>query len=846
MQNRRFVLALLVMLPILLGAVLSPTMYSTNNDSNEITSDSPDMIDTKTRDVDTQNEFTLSQDTQEGVLDPNTMTQRGYQVANPLRARTDSKQNTQQNITIDEANNWTVSKTEVEVGNLRKLYAQNGTFENEVDPWTSSTYDSDGSQVQSAVWNSTEGYVTLVNYGEVTTHPVQDDDYTHYFDSEILWTQTVTNSPQTNNFSLSFDYRYVSGPLDPFPYQLAGDVELRIYIHNKLYYMSLCEIAARNVWYSISDYPIDLTAAPTTFDISIGFYFEYGDLVLTENGDYDQDTVPDGLINAQKIELHLDDIGFVSQAPIPYEDVELTFNVESSSELITGPTDGIGTATIENPAFWDVDPLEVEITANDSVSFDYDVITYFQRDLNSSWTNDLAKHGVSYSIDAGQSANLEMYTYIAPSTEYQNLTLEINFPNDWENTTIRDSLNSDVTGFCTISAGNIFIPNSLYDRVGWWKFTHQSFNYAKSVEVQIYDTGMWTASSRFYPGNITRTHVEIGTASVTPSGSTPVNIDWMMPNGTLWSTDSGATIIGGLADSSTHTFGGTNTSVGIWEAIIFWNNGSELAYGIDTFDLYHRASAIVQSPTIETDHGLVISNQIVLTDSDLGEYLLDESVSMSANWSATTVDFTQSFLQNWWYADFDTSLLENGVFIVVVDISRPYFDPISVQFTISLSFETSLAITNAGPAPVENDLFDAFKVQLDYQLWNGTGIEGATPSVSYTGPQEGIEWGSFNDSGSGLYSIDIISNISTSYEITITLSKPYHHNASDSFTLSINEISTELVLVNGTTDVVQYGDSYRLVVEYRNTTGYGLIGANLQVASITPSSGLINGSFTHI
>jgi len=819
-----------------------------NSISDNDNSDSSGLIDSYENDMSTKNAFALSQDTQEGVLNPNTMTQRGHQVSDVFRARTDSGQNAQQNITIDEANDWTVSKSEIQVGNLRKLYAENGTFEDEVDPWASSTYDSSGgSQTQSAVWNSTEGYVTLVNYGELKEkNPPQDDTYTHHFESEILWEQTITNSPQTDNFSLSFSYRYVSGPLDPSPYDLAGDVELRIYIHTDSYYLSLCEIDARNVWYTISDFPIELTGAPATFDIAIGFYFEYNDLVMTENGDYDADGSPDGLINAQKIELHLDDVGFASQTPVDYGSVDLTFNVEGSSGPITGPPGETGSATIVNPDLWDVSPLEIEVTANTSVSFDFGVITYYQRDINSSWTTDLAEHGVSYSIDAGQSANLEMYSYIATPADYQNITLEIQYPNDWENATIKDSLNNDITGLCTISAGSIFIPNSLYDRVGWWKITHQSFNYAKSVEVQIYDTGMWTASSRFYPGNITRTHVEIGTASVTPGSGSPVNIDWMMPNSTLWSTDSGATIIGGLANSSTLAFGGTNTSVGIWEAIIFWNNGSELAYGIATFDLYHRASAIVQSPTIDTDHGLVISNQIILTDSDLGEYLLDGSVSMSANWSATTVDFTQNFVQNWWYADFDTSLLENGVFIVVVDISRPYFDPISVQFTISLSFETSLAITNAGPAPVENDLFDAFTVQLDYQLWNGTGIEGAAPSVSYTGPQEGIEWGSFIDSGSGLYSIDIISNISTSYEITITLSKPYHHNASDSFTLSINEISTELILVNGTADVVQYGDSYRLVVEYRNSTGYGLTGANLQVVTITPSTGLTNGSFTHI
>ncbi|MFW9844403.1 MAG: hypothetical protein ACFFEV_07495, partial [Candidatus Thorarchaeota archaeon] len=499
-----------------------------------------------------------------------------------------------------------------------------------------------------------------------------------------------------------------------------------------------------------------------------------------------------------------------------------------------------------NPSFWTVDPLEVEITSNTTVAFTYSVTTRYLRHTNSSWTTYLTEHGVSYSIDAGQNADLEFYTYVTTSSVYENQTLEVAYPSDWENTTVWDPLQNNVTGLCAISSGRIFVPTSLFDRVGWWKITHNSYNYAKSVEVQIYDTGMWTTGSLFRPGNLTRTQIELGTVSETPTSGSPVSIDWIMPNESIWYADSVSNIVGGVADSKPLVFGGMNTTAGLWEVQIYWNNGTEIAYGVDTFDLYHQASAVIQYPTIETDYGLIISNQITLTDTDNGEYLLDDSVSMSANWSSTTVDFTPNFAKNWWDADFDTSILESGQFTVIVDISRPYFDSISVQFIVESTFETSLTITNAGSGTITNDLFDAFTVQLTYELWNGTGIEGAVASLSHTGPQNGIEWNSFSDLGNGLYSLDVISNISTSYEITITLSKPYYYNGSDSFTLSINEISTELILVNGTTDVVQYGEVYRLVVEYRNSTSYGLVGANLQVVTITPSTGLANGSFTHI
>jgi hypothetical protein len=828
----------LIILPILLTLLISP-VPNTRQSSQVLETINPS-------DNSVENSFSISQETQEGVFDPNSMTQRGYQETSLIRARTDSGKNAQQNITIDEANDWTVSESVIEVTNLRKLYALNGTFENEVDPWTSSLYDaSGGSQVQSAVWNSTEGYVDVVNYGELTTHPSKDDTYTHHLDSELIWEQTVVNSPQTENFSLSFSYRYVSGPVDLEPYDFNGDVELRIYIHTDVYYLSIATGDLRGVWYSITDYPIELTGAPASFDVGLGIYIEYQDLVLTENGDYDDDGSPDGLVNAQKIEVNFDNIEFTSETPVPFAEVDLTFDVEGSTAAITGPTGGIGTSTITNPSFWDVDPLEIEVMGNSSVSFDYYIITYFQRTINSSWTTDLTEHGVSYSIDAGQSADLELFTYITSSAEYENLTLEIQYPTDWENTTIWDPLQSDVTGLCTVSSGFIHVPNSLFDRVGWWKITHQAFNYAKNISVQILDGG-WLENSLFRTGNITRTHVEIGTASVTPESSRPLAIDWILPNGTVWYSDLVGSIVGGVADSTSLHFGGTNSTAGQWIVEILWNNGTEIAYGYTTFDLYHQSSVSASFPVIQTDHGLVISNQITLTDTDSGEYLMDDSVTIEANWSSTTVTFSQNYAKNWWQADFDTSLIGSGEFVVEVTASRPYFDVVVTQFTVITIRETTLDITNAGPLPVENGLNEIFTVQMDYDLLNGSGVPGALPTLLYTGPGGGLSWNSFTDYGDGQYSIDIICNQSATYEVSISLSRAFHYNLTDSFTLIIGETGSEFELLNGTADFVLFGDSYRLLVEYRNSTGFGLPGADIEVVTITPSTGLIHANFSHV
>jgi len=859
MPSRRLIVTLLVL--VFFSVQLGSPQFALQNSNGNIDygQDQP-QVDDVTHLKNSQ--FLSSANPQNGVIDPVLVEQYGYSRTGDLSARTDTNENTQPVIPIDDSTGWKGSTAQIDLSDMKRQFAENGTFNDGVDgttyyPNTLEGYPygwdldwddplSGGGQNVSTTYNKDEGYIILETQGELDTSSGYVT-YRHYDQTYIYWNQTINNEPNSDNLTLTFLFNYDSGIIDVGDY-IDGWVWLDVAIDGVYidYIDLLTECPSRNTWYQFTT--TNIIDQPDSFNLEIGISIMTvsGDYYLTNpGGDYDEDGSLD--FDLTKINrVLIDEITLVGVEQPSYEAVDLTFHTGSfSTPVIEGM--GIGSAIISNPSYWTDSSLVVGISSNVSISCNYDVNLLLHNFGNTSWTSQPTLKGVAYTIQPSQSASLSMYTYIGSDSVsiYENFTVLAYLPSDWENATIYDPFLNDETTQCTFSSGLLEIPTSLLDRLGWWQITMESPNYAKSVSVQIYDAGMWTAGSLFRPSNLTRTQVELGTASDTPINGSSISIDWTMPNGTIWSTESIPNIVSGIADSSSLTFGGMNTSAGLWEIQVFWNNGTEIAYGVDTFDLYHQASVSVQYPTIETDYGLVIANQIILTDIDSGKYLLDDSVSMSANWSSTNVVFAPNFAKNWWQADFDTALLENGFYTVVVDISRPYFDPISTQFTVESTFETLLAITNA-PATVENDLFDAFTVQLDYELLNGTGIEGALPTVTHTGPQNGIEWSAFIDSENGLYSIDIISNISTTYEITITLSKSYHYNASDSFTLSINEISTELVLVNGTADVVQYGDSYRLVVEYRNITGYGLTGANPQVVAITPSTGLTNGSFTHI
>ncbi|MHA1924535.1 MAG: hypothetical protein ACW974_01340, partial [Candidatus Thorarchaeota archaeon] len=500
-------------------------------------------------------------------------------------------------------------------------------------------------------------------------------------------------------------------------------------------------------------------------------------------------------------------------------------------------------AFISNPSYWTTDPLEVQITSNTSVIFTYSVTSLFHWYINSSWTTDLSKDGVQYSISAGQSSDLSIFTYMATSTEFDNATVDLLYPKDWENVTVLDPLSTDITNNCSISPGRIHIPNSEMDRSGWWEINLQSPNYAQNVSIQIQDgsTGQWSENSLFKPGNTTRVQVEIGTVTGNPTDGSPVNITWILPNSTQWAYDSITTMENGIVNSSNWILGGANTSAGQWEVTALWSNGTEIAYDYTVFDMYHTASLTPRETLVETDTGLLITNMLYYVDDDTSDFILDASALMVANWSGMIINFIANPIYNWWQADFNTSLVGAGQFVVVVNASRPYYDDVTCQFTIVSTLRTNFQLTSVGPLPTEVGLYEEFSVQMHYELESSVGVDGSTIQMNYTGPQGGLHLLGQSNTGPGDYSINITSSKSGTYTVIITASKAFHYSNSDSFTLIVGEVGTTLVPVNGTSDIGQLEVPYRLVVQYRNSTGYGLIGANVSVIDINPSTGLVAG-----
>lgn len=995
-----------------------------------------------------------------GVLNPVSVEQRGYYASGNISARTDTESNTGTELILDYEHNWIADEAEVSVWNLEKLYAVNGSYD-EGTPGTNvfpsgevsyhpvgwdanstdtTTYDDD---VQLAAYDSSgRQYISVENQGG----KVGQNAFGHVAGTKIAWVQEIDNTPYTENFILSFDYFYLRGPIDGVTGEdpVIGNCSIALFIDGaNIWNMSLLLLSQRGVWFETGEIPITVSGAPSTMLFEIGLIIDET-LILDKRYDYDGDSgnLPDGIDNAAYITVYMDDISFIKSVPPTPEEVELEFTTGGVSSAITGSS-GYYNATITNSSYWVASPIPVEVTSNTSISFSYKARLLSHRFTASNWRTYISDLGVLYSVQHDNSPSLTFYSYVGYLGGYEEPEMIIRFPADWENSTISDPFLTDLTPLCTIMTGNISVPSSILNRLGWWQFELESPNYGQSIEIQKYysSTG-WTTEMDYRVGNNTRPSIRIASMSETPSSLSNVNISWYLPNGTLWYYESLSGGIDGSINGTSKIL--DNSLAGKWQIDYIWSNGTEVACQAGYFDVYHSSSLTALDDLIDTDVGEIITGRVRFLDADNGDYLMEDAI-IKANWSESTLFFDPNPTRNWWEVDLDTSTLGAGLFLVQVDASLPYFDTAFCEFSViatnvtrltspnspwtsaewedmaTLTFNyqrydsvgsswvpitnTSLNVIaninwtagawsvsetaidgiyemniNTAVKPVgdyllnisfskpahqtkqlvltlfvtpqisslniyngssaQRDIEDTFNLKMNYtdaggdyigaatisvdevspssglslssvdpvsgefgnyslsiiissigvytirflaekdgyqsatgvfilvvndvptnftvtsseageselfapyiatyhfEMYNGSPIEGAVLNVVYSGPTGGLSWLDPQNEGSGNYSIQFEATVSGAYLITVAASKQYYQSDSISFFLSVSEIGTSLVVLNGTADTIDFGETYRLVLSYANTTPYGLPGADVEIVSIDPSSGL--------
>jgi len=207
--------------------------------------------------------------------------------------------------------------------------------------------------------------------------------------------------------------------------------------------------------------------------------------------------------------------------------------------------------------------------------------------------------------------------------------------------------------------------------------------------------------------------------------------------------------------------------------------------------------------------GAYVAVDSILPLSGLSHTPIESVAGEEGNYTLTLTPYVPTVFTVRFYANGSNSQPASSVFVLVVnDVS------------------TNLEIF-ASPS-VEIGLTDTYNVTFRYELFNGTGVENAAISVVYSGPSGKLR---FNTSQSSLgnYSIEFAADLPATYVITIIAFKPFHQRASDSFSLIISNIPTELTMSVGSSANMGLTDTFELTIRYQMLNGTGIEGASINV-----------------
>ncbi|NHJ14929.1 MAG: hypothetical protein EAX95_14705, partial [Candidatus Thorarchaeota archaeon] len=759
---------------------------------------------------------------------------------------------------------WKAEQIEVTVANLQRLYVINGTFESGNpgvnEDWTigeDGTYYASGWRArrsvptalgrQRASYVSDEPkYVTLENEG----YSGLPDRYRHYNSTRIYWYQSIDNPNLNEEFRFSMNYLYQHGPIGS---HFEGSFILRFEIldgQNLLWNWStdLVNSTQRQVWYGVNPILVNISGAPSSFIarivLEVNAQSDYVEIDATDT-DLDGDST-----NGLLVSVRVDDVAFSGVSSLSCLSANLTVGTTEVAEIALSGADGTGTALL-NHTYWNKASIPITFSANTTVSFDYiSRVLRMTRQYNSTSTANLQDQGVAFSVDLNKSANLTLYTYIQSYVEAENLGFIVYHPNDWENATVLDSFGLDVTEDVIPGSGSHELPMGSVGSVGWWMVTLEGPNYIDSIvsQTRSYEGGFWYNQNSFSTGDMIRAQVRIGTQVNVPSTVLNVRISICGPTGMEWAYDEVTNLTSALVSSNSWTIGHDNATPGEWSISARWMNGSEVAFGSYHYSVCHHLTVFAYTPTIEAELGESVTASVYLYDQDNSNVILGNGATVVGNWSGSQIGFSPNLAKGWWEADFNTSIVGAGDFLVVINATMPFYYQATCNVSIQIRTLTVLTVLSSQYAETSPGVIHEAKIR--YMFLDGTGISGAGVSVlSWSGPVGGLSYNSTKSvlGEPGNYTIDFTGTISGTYFITIIAGKPDLSTAAISFYLIVGPVPTNLD-VSGFVppEVLYFNQSYTFSLVYEEAGG-GIEGALVNVTynpvSIVEWTDLGNGRY---
>ena len=739
---------------------------------------------------------------------------------------------------------WRAEQLSVNVMNLRRLYVLNGSLDSGLpgvnEDWplgTDGTYYASGwlARREAVSWPGRQratydasGYIALEDEGWYYSTA-----YRHYNGNRIFWYQNVNNSMLNEQFEFEFNYLYQSGPIGT---HFEGIFELRFEIRDGPLVLwnwtkDLVNTSQRQTWYSTGIIPVNLTGAPSSFEARLvmevttaGSYVE----IEETDSDLDGDST-----NGLSVTVLADDISFIGATRPSCENVDLSVSTPQTGGIsITGAL-GTGSALL-NYKSWNESAIPIAFSSNSSVSFDISAkVSEMKRYLLSLASPSLGSEGVSYSVEHDASPNITMFTFVGSYPEAEDLGLFVYHPDSWENITIIDPFGDDDFDTIDVGVGYFEVPAGAIDSVGWWIIQMQAPNYAKEIRTQkfISPGSGWADETIFRTGDRIRCQVVIGTVSDHPPFVMNLESEILLPSNEFWANAFMNNTTGYVLTSGSFTFGSYNASIGEWTATAFWENGSAIAFGHVHFEVYHGLMMFAHTPNIQRNLGESFTAAVYIHDQQTGEPILNGESAVVGNWSTGPAFFSPNLAKGWWEADFNTSEIGVGLWVIAINATIPYYE--DVNCTIDIQVMTLTVMTTLGSYYVEISPSSKYEAKFRYMFLDGTGIENADVFVAtWSGPASGIE---YNDTVEvpgepGNYTIEFTGNLGGTYFITVTGLKEDHATAATSFYLIVGAISTDLdVSGDELPSELYYNQTYGCTLFYSDWESNGIEGASINI-----------------
>jgi len=240
------------------------------------------------------------------------------------------------------------------------------------------------------------------------------------------------------------------------------------------------------------------------------------------------------------------------------------------------------------------------------------------------------------------------------------------------------------------------------------------------------------------------------------------------------------------------TFGGINTSGGLYEYTLFWSNGTALGGLKSNFIINHQSSFILLQPedavsdfTTEAFFGDLIPLRIQLKDFENNKPISDALISY--NWSTGLKSFTEIALGIYDTILYTSQLGQNGFYEIFINASKIGFITYNMTLKINLLEETNLLRLDS---EYYIELHDNSSVKYSYTNSIGEGITGATINLNID-----IEYYSIVDHLDGNYTIEFDSSYINElgiYQIKLNFSAPAFEIQRAIFQFEIIEQSVDI------------------------------------------------------